>query len=101
MQIELKYITDNDVVNGVFEVPEIVNRIADYSFHHCKAVKKVVIKNPKTYINPFAFNCCENLKEIVMPVELIKSNEGKRFMAQYKITELGKEKKLDDGRGGM
>lgn len=101
MQIELKCVTDNDVKNGVFEVPEVVNKISDYVFHHCKTVKTVVIKNPRTYINPYAFNGCVSLKEIVMPAEVIKQNEYKHFMDQYKITELGKTKTADEGRGGL
>ena len=100
MKVVLNSVIDNDVKNGVFEVPNVVTSITDFAFHSCTNVEKVVIKNPQTYINPFAFNCCPSIKEICMPTKLIKEYSFHNFMQKYKITELSPSKTIDEGRGG-
>ncbi len=99
MKIILDSIYDQDVKDGVFEVPEIVTTISDYAFS-CNTLKEIVIANPKTHIRPFAFNGCNNLEEIIMPKALIDVYSSSKFMEKYKVSSLEKCKSFDDGRGG-
>lgn len=43
-------VTDDDIENGVFEVPSEVSDIGKFCFYKCKSLKKIIFSNSNKYI---------------------------------------------------
>lgn len=73
MKIEtvLYDVTDEDVENGVFVVPDGITAIGEWAFEKCKRLNKVVISNGVTSIRNQAFSFCESLQEVLIPNSVI------------------------------
>ncbi len=69
MKIEtvLYDVTDEDVENGVFVVPDGITAIGEWAFKKCKRLNKVVISNGVTSIRNQAFSFCKSLQEVLIP----------------------------------
>lgn len=69
MKIEtvLYDVTDEDVENGVFVVPDGITAIGEWAFEKCKRLNKVVISNGVTSIRKQAFYGCKSLQEVLIP----------------------------------
>lgn len=69
MKIEtvLYDVTDEDVENGVFVVPDGVTAIGEWAFEKCERLNKVVISNSIKTIRNQAFSFCKSLQEVLIP----------------------------------
>ena len=70
MKIEngvLLEVTNNDIKNGTFTIPESVTSIGDFSFDNCTSLKSITIPDSVTSIGYSAFLNCTSLESITIP----------------------------------
>ena len=70
-----KNITNEDIVNGSFVVPEGATKIDDYAFDGCKNLKSIIIPESVTEIGEDAFDWCTGLKKVSLPKK-VKFNDS-------------------------
>lgn len=88
MRIEtvLYDVTDEDVENGVFVVPDGITAIGEWAFRRCTNLNKVVISNGVTSIRNQAFYFCESLQEVLIPNSVTMI--GSSFMNCKSLTHI-------------
>ena len=64
-------VTDADIVNGEFIVPEGVTSIGDRAFEYCRDLINIIIPEGVTSIRDRAFEYCRNLTNITLPNGII------------------------------
>ena len=60
-------ITNKDIINGSFVIPDGVTKIRDHAFDYCTSLKKIIIPESVTKIGDYAFYRCTSLKKIIIP----------------------------------
>lgn len=69
-------VTDDDIVNGTFNIPNDVIWIGEKAFENCKSLISITIPENVTIIGDRAFIYCENLKTINIPNSITKIENG-------------------------
>ena len=64
-------VSDNDILNGFFEIPSGVTSIGHSAFRCCKNLKQITIPKGVTSIGHSAFLGCKNLQQITIPDSVI------------------------------
>ncbi len=59
-----KKITNKDIVNGSYTIPEGVTEIGNRAFYECTSLIKVTIPNSVTKIGMCAFSGCTSLIKV-------------------------------------
>ncbi len=72
-----------DLVKGKYEVNPGTIGIADYAFENCNNLKELVIPNGLKYINDDVVFGCTNLSKINMPDSVLKCDSGFYGTAYY------------------
>ena len=62
-----KNITNKDIINGSFVVPEGITKIRDHAFDYCTSLKNITLPEGVTEIGIGAFRGCTSLKKIIIP----------------------------------
>lgn len=60
-------VSDKDIIDGKFIIPEGVKKIGERAFAGCKKLKQVKLPEGLKVIENHAFSRCENLEEITIP----------------------------------
>jgi hypothetical protein len=63
----LRRITNNDIQNGTFVIPEGVTKISVRAFEYCTSLASIIIPDSVTEIGEDAFDWCKNLKKVSLP----------------------------------
>lgn len=70
MKIEgnkLVKVDDDDIINGIFTIPEGITEIEDWAFDECESLTSIEIPDSVTKIGEGAFSDCENLTSVTIP----------------------------------
>ncbi len=67
MNKTLKKVTNRDIVNGSFVIPEWVTEISNYAFSRCWSLTNITVPDHVTEIGLGAFAGCSNLKKVSLP----------------------------------
>ncbi len=62
-----KKITNRDIVNGSFVIPEWVTEISNYAFSRCWSLTNITVPDHVTEIGLGAFAGCSSLTNITIP----------------------------------
>ena len=68
----LKNITNKDIINGSFVVPESVTEIGEGAFYGCTNLKNITLPEGVTKIGIDAFYGCSSLTNITIPESVTK-----------------------------
>ena len=60
-------ITNNDITDGSFVIPDGVTEIKNYAFEDCTSLTNIVIPDGVKKIGVYAFYRCESLKKVSLP----------------------------------
>ncbi|MFA6860376.1 MAG: leucine-rich repeat domain-containing protein [Clostridia bacterium] len=63
----LKKVDNDDIVDGMFNVPDYISTIDDECFSDCTSLSQIFISESVTKIKWHVFANCSNLKEITIP----------------------------------
>jgi len=83
----LSNVTEEDIVNGTFIVPEGVTKIDNFAFRRLEELEKVVLPSTLTSIGENAFMSCKDLKEINIPESVTEIGKG-AFMSCTKLSMI-------------
>ena len=63
----IQKVTDGDIVDGHYTIPDGVTEIGWYTFKWCSSLESINIPNSVTKIGHHSFECCKSLKSITIP----------------------------------
>ncbi|NCB45190.1 MAG: leucine-rich repeat domain-containing protein, partial [Clostridia bacterium] len=63
----IKNVTDNDIKNGTFVIPEGATEIKKRAFYECITLESLTIPEGVTKISELAFEDCIRLESIIIP----------------------------------
>jgi hypothetical protein len=63
----IKKVTNDDIKNGTFVLPDGVNEIGVRAFHDCTSLESITLPEGITEIGNYAFNRCSSLKKVFLP----------------------------------
>ena len=63
----LKKVTDVDIVDGYYTIPDGVTKIGWRAFEEFKSLKSIIIPDSVTEIGWYAFKGCKSLRSISLP----------------------------------
>nr|WP_298624101.1 leucine-rich repeat domain-containing protein [uncultured Legionella sp.] len=90
MKIEhgcLSDVSDSDIRNGVFEVPEGVTSIGNEAFMSCRSLTEIILPNSATSIGDGAFMSCISLIKMTLPNSVTSIGDG-AFLDCTSLTEM-------------
>ena len=61
---KLIHVTNEDIINGTFDIPNNIEIITPKAFFYCTDLQKINISNKIISIGEYAFNHCSNLKDV-------------------------------------
>ena len=82
----IKKVTNKDIKNGSFVVPDGVTEIGNHAFDYCTSLKKIIIPEGVNEIGGWAFCRCKSLESIIIPEGVTKIGK----MAFYGCKSLKK-----------
>lgn len=65
--MKLERVTDKDIQDGTYTIPEGVTKIGDSAFFNCKNLTQIMLPEGVDEIGDFAFFNCKSLRQIVLP----------------------------------
>ena len=71
----LERVSEEDIAEGKFEIPESVIAIGRSAFEGCSGLKEITIPDSVTQIGGSAFRGCSGIKEITIPESVTKIEE--------------------------
>lgn len=71
----IKNITDEDIINGSFIIPEGVAEIGKWAFSECWSLSSIIIPESVTKIWDYAFDKCRSLKKVSLPKKVKLGNK--------------------------
>ena len=71
----IKNVTNEDIVNGSFVIPDGVTEIRDWAFEDCTSLLSIIIPESVTKIGDYAFHVCSSLKKVSLPKKQRGLNE--------------------------
>ncbi len=75
-------VTNDDLINGTFTIPDGIVSIGDSAFDFCSHLESVIIPDSVISIGDFAFNYCESLHSVIIPDSVV--HMGKTVFHQCK-----------------
>lgn len=69
-------VSDDDIVNGTFEIESGTICINSFAFQDCKKLKQITIPEGVKEIGPFAFRHCTRMRKIILPNSLESIGAG-------------------------
>lgn len=63
----IKKITNKDIINGSFVIPDGVTKIGLRAFYGCSSLSSIIIPDGVTKIGDYAFEGCRSLKKVSLP----------------------------------
>ena len=91
-----KKITNEDIIDGSFVVPESVAEIVDFAFEDCTSLSSIIIPKSVVKIGEGAFDGCESLKSIIIPDSVTKIGDY-AFHVCSSLKKVSLPKKVDLG----
>ncbi|MBP3596374.1 MAG: leucine-rich repeat domain-containing protein [Clostridia bacterium] len=83
----LEKVSQEDIREEIFEVPEGIIKIGDYAFDKCSKLIEIKIPEDVIEIGEFAFQGCSNLEKIKLPKGVTKISNGV-FLGCSSLIEL-------------
>ena len=71
-----KNITNKDIINGSFVIPEGITKIRDFAFEDCTNLESIIIPESVTKIGYWSFAYCTSLKKIIIPESVAEIGAG-------------------------
>ena len=86
----LRKVYPQNIQNGIFIVPEHIKSINMFAFSHLQNLHTVIMHEGVRFVHPFAFQCCDNLREIkgLENAETMKTVDGYQECANLKSIKL-------------
>ena len=75
---KLLEVTNENIINGIFIIPDNITSIKEYAFYGCTSLKEIIIPESVTSIREYAFDNCTSLKSIIIP-DSVTSIEKRAF----------------------
>lgn len=93
-----KNITNKDIINGSFVIPEGITKIRDFAFEDCTNLESIIIPESVTKIGYWSFAYCTSLKKIIIPESVAEIGAG-AFDGCKSLKKVSLPKKVKLGIG--
>ena len=94
----IKNITNKDIVNGSFIIPEGVTEIGIEAFERCSSLKNITLPEGLKKIWDYAFEDCTSLESIIIPESVTEIGIG-AFGGCTSLKKVSLPKKFKLGHG--
>ncbi len=69
-------VTDDDIENGTFIIPEYITEVVKEAFRNCEKLVSINIPDNVSIIEKYAFSHCENLRKVIMSKNVSRIESG-------------------------